>query len=197
MPAARFGEDAGNDIRNLRAQATDPQDSPGARGPKAAAFDGAPAAGHSAHMDEALRERAERRLAEAASAAGVADPRPALRERLRALRERAPDAFDRARAHYEERVLPALADGNGELEPLARWIEYARVVAGLEGEGRTCVVDRVGRATDFAGACPGGALVMQLPDDAAAPAFAILSPAEPSPAQQATLDLLVGGRLSL
>jgi hypothetical protein len=160
-------------------------------------FDGVDAVRHSGGMSEELRERAEQRLAAAIAAAGVADPRPALRERLRALRERAPAAFDRARSFYEEQVLPALADAAGHTAALITWVEYADFVAGLEGEARLYVVDANGRADAFAGSLDAGMLVLHVPDDAAVPALAVIAPLEPSPAQRATLDLLVAGRVTL
>src|SRR5512145_2378726 len=90
-----------------------------------------------------LRTRADTRLAQAAEAAGFADPRPPLRERLRDLKESHPAAFERARAHYEQTVLPALA---GEAEPLQGWVEYARFVGELTSAGRLMAVDATGEA---------------------------------------------------
>jgi hypothetical protein len=155
-------------------------------------------------MAEDLRSRAERRLAAALEAAGAADPRPALRERLRALRERAPDAFDRARAYYEDKVLPALAGGSeapatsgGENGALASWVAYGRFVGELDGPGRILFIDERGRAREPAEATTPDRLVVHLPDDSGVAAFAVLVPVEPSPAQRAALALLVEGRLSL
>ena len=143
-------------------------------------------------MDPQLRARAEARLEEAARSAGVADPRPPYRERLRTLREtRRPD-FDRAIAHYDQNVLPALA---GE-DPLGTWIEYGRFLAGLDGDGRVSVVDEQGRATDWMPGAPVG-LVLFIPEDFASPVLVLCQPVAPSPAQEATVRLLVERKLSL
>lgn len=142
-------------------------------------------------MDPQLRARAETRLAEAAEAEGIADPRPPYRERLRQLRQARPDAFDRAIGHYEREVLPALA---GE-EPLAAWLEYGRFLASLDGEGRVVRIDARGRASDWSAEAPAG-LVLFIPDDTAADVMVLCQPVTMSDAQQATVKLLVDRKLS-
>src|SRR5690606_2014126 len=92
-----------------------------------------------APMDPQLRASAEARLEEAARAAGIADPRPAYRERLRQLRQASQDTFDNAIRHYEKHVLPAMVDS----DPLHTWIEYGRYLASLEGDGRVVTIDTV------------------------------------------------------
>lgn len=142
-------------------------------------------------MDPQLRARAEARLAEAAEAEGIADPRPPYRDRLRQLRQSHPEAFDRAIEHYERKVLPALA---GE-QPLAAWLEYGRFLASLEAEGRVVGIDSRGRASDWSSdARPG--LVLFIPDDTAADVMVLCQPVAMSEAQQATVRLLVDRRLS-
>src|SRR5690606_3322004 len=112
--------------------------------------------------------RAEARLEEAARSAGIADPRPPLRERLRTLREtRRPD-FDRAIEHYEKHVLPALAGA----DPLAAWIEYGRFLAGIDGDGKVVTIDERGRAADWVADTPHG-LVLFIPDDLAVAVLAL------------------------
>jgi hypothetical protein len=144
-------------------------------------------------MDAAARTSAEHRLAEAAAARGLDDPRPPLRDRLRLLRDRQPEDFDRAVAHYERQVLPGLAAG----EPLDAWLEYARFLGLLTADGRLMVVDDAGAATPFRPPLAPGALVLFLPDDPAADPFIAAAPLRPSPAQRATIDLLVHRRLAL
>ena len=80
-----------------------------------------------------IRSRADTRLDQAASAAAFADPRPPLRERLRALKEQHPAGFERAIAHYEQVVLPALG---GSTDPLRAWVDYVRFVGELSSPGR-------------------------------------------------------------
>lgn len=140
-----------------------------------------------------LRARAEARLAEAAAAAACADPRPPLRDRLRDLKEAHPAAFERAIGHYEQVVLPGLA---GAAEPLAAWIEYARFLGELTSPGRVLAVDATGWAGPYQAPEP-GQLVLFLPDDQAGAVLVALSPAAPTAAQQATIDLLVKHKLSL
>jgi hypothetical protein len=140
-----------------------------------------------------LRARAEARLQQAAAAGACADPRPPLRERLRELKDSHPAAFERARDHYEQVVLPALA---GTAEPLPAWVDYACFVGALASPGRLVAIDETGRAVPYQVYRP-GALVLFVPDDAAAPVLPALAPAAPTAAQQATIDLLVKRKLGL
>ncbi|MGH7448704.1 MAG: hypothetical protein ACREK1_06440 [Longimicrobiales bacterium] len=142
-------------------------------------------------MDPELRTRAEARLAEAATAQDLADPRPAYRERLRQLRQTRPDAFNRAIEHYEKRVLPALSED----EPLRVWLEYGRFLASLTGEGQAMQIDAAGRAAAWTPGSPAG-LVLFIPVDDAADILVLSQPAAATPAQHATLALLVERRLS-
>lgn len=143
-------------------------------------------------MDD-LKARAEARLEAALSERGLADPRPALRQRMRRLRDADAAAFERARAHYEERTLPLLAEG----DPLEAWVEYARVLGELSGGGRLVAVDASGRGREYEASPQVGALVLFLPTEDAMAAFVALTPAAPSPAQRAAYDLLVGGSVEL
>ncbi|HEX2168645.1 MAG TPA: hypothetical protein VHG09_15520 [Longimicrobiales bacterium] len=141
-------------------------------------------------MDSQLRARAEGRLAEAAQAQGVADPRPPYRERLRRLRQSQPEAFDRAIQHYEQHVVPALAGS----DPLSTWIDYGRFLAQLDGEGRTVHVDEQGRATPWTTDAPAG-LVLFIPEEPASDVLVLCQPLESSDAQEATVRLLVERKL--
>jgi hypothetical protein len=143
-------------------------------------------------MDAERRGRAEARLQEAAQALGLADPRPALRDRLRHLREAAPDAFRRAIEHYETTVLPALA----EQDAIAAWLEYGRFVGQLTSNGRLTAIDRSGSAGEYRPPAAADAVVLFLPEDNAVDALLVVAPAAPAPAQQATIDLLVNRRLA-
>jgi hypothetical protein len=139
-------------------------------------------------MDPQLRARAEARLAEAARAEGIADPRPPYRDRLRQLRESEPDTFDRAIQHYEQHVLPALA----ERPPLPVWLEYGRFLAALSAPGHAVRIDTLGRATPWT---PDSAvaLVLFIPDSTAAEVMILCQPEALSDAQQATIAVLVRG----
>lgn len=142
-------------------------------------------------MPEQVKDRAEARLLEAFGQAGIEDNRPVYRQWLRGLRERNPDAFERALRHYEEAVLPALAGGP---DPIEVWIGYGVWLAELEGPGRLVEIDARGRARPAQAASADG-LVLFLPEDERVPVLPTRLPATPSAAQRATWDLLVAGLL--
>lgn len=142
-------------------------------------------------MDSQLRSRAEAGLVKAAEAHGLADPRPSYREWLRALRQTHPGAFDQAVEHYEQTVLPALADD----EPLPVWLEYGLHLASLTTPGKAIAVDASGKAAPWTRNAPAG-LVLFVPEDTAAEVMVLSQPVTPTPAQQATLTLLVERKLS-
>jgi hypothetical protein len=144
-------------------------------------------------MDAQLRSRAEERLRAAATAQGLADPRPPYRERLRLLRESGTAAFDAAISHYETVVLPALATADA----LQTWTVYGGYLGGLTGEGRLMAIDASGRAAPWEPPVQTGALILFIPQDTAADVLVALQPLAPTAAQTATLDLLVNRRLAL
>lgn len=136
-----------------------------------------------------LRARADARLTAALEAAGARDPREHYRAQLRDLKVRSPDAFRRALAYFEERLIPTVA--GEESDPLAEWLEYGRVLATLATPGRTVQVDPEGRASDYALPVSPDALVLHLPDRATERAVAVGLPARLTPPQRASYDLLV------
>lgn len=145
-------------------------------------------------MTEDLRNAADRNLTTAAANLGLADPRPAFRERLRILKDNHPDAFASALRHYESGVLPAISGGGDVLEV---WVQYGETIAALTAPGRMVRVDATGRAEKYAAPVQEAALVLHVPDQNDAPVLVTIAPVSPTPAQQATLDLLVHGRLGL
>jgi hypothetical protein len=149
---------------------------------------------HSRIMSNDLRTSADRNLADAVARLRLADPRPAYRERLRFLKDRSAETYARALEHYEHMVLPELANGNSAMET---WIQYGATLAGYTASGRLLSIDATGRAVKYAPPVQEGILVLHVPDDHAAPVLIAASPAAPTPAQQATMDLLVAGHLSL
>lgn len=138
-----------------------------------------------------LRERADRRFEETLAASGARDPRDFYRRRLKELREQSPDAFRRALSYFEERLIPAVAAEGSD--PLGEWLEYGRYLAGLAAPGRTLQIDPLGRAAPYAPPVPTDHLVLHLPDAASGRALVVGIPADLSPAQRATYDLLVSG----
>jgi hypothetical protein len=137
-----------------------------------------------------MQEEADRRLENALEGSGVGDPREALRGCLRRLR--GTSAFDNAVAHYRDVLVPGVADGS--LDPLEAWLGYARLVAGGV-PGREVAIDGEGR--EGADAAEPGSLLLHVPEERGAPVTPLRAPAEPSPAQRATLMLLVEGRTRL
>lgn len=140
------------------------------------------------------RARANQLLEAALERTGALDPRPACRERLRALKGVDAAAFERAVGHYRDRLIPAIVAGG---EPFTAWVEYGRVIARLTCEGRTVAIDRTGLAREYATPADPGALVLHLPKGGRGRALLVARPRDPSPAQQATRDLLVDGRSTL
>lgn len=144
-------------------------------------------------MDPQLRAAAEARLEETAAALELADPRPPYRDRLRHLRDVHPDAFQRAVQYYETEVLPAMTTGDA----LAAWLDYARFLAGTTADGALHVIDETGRAAAYTSPLPARSLVLFIPEDTSEAVLVAAQPLHIAPAQQATLDLLVGRKLAL
>jgi hypothetical protein len=140
-------------------------------------------------MSDDLRDRADARFARALEATGARDPRDHLRGRLRQLRADDAAAYRKATAYYEETLIPSVAGDDSD--PLAEWLEFARVLAELTVPGRAVQIDPTGRADDYARPVPGDALVLHLPENPATPAILLGAPRKLSPAQRAAYDLLV------
>jgi hypothetical protein len=140
-------------------------------------------------MVEDLRTRADARLTEALACGGFADPRQAFRDRLRALRESDQAAFARAKAYYEDTLTPRVAAA--ESDPIAEWIEYGRLLGEAAAAGSVVEVDATGRSRTYVPPPSGERLVLHLPTEPTAPVLILSAPATPSPAQQATIQLLV------
>lgn len=139
------------------------------------------------------RTIAERRLAEALAASAVEDPRVLYRDRLRQLRAEDPAAFARALDYFENTLVPAVA---GDSDPLSAWLAYGTFLAELPGRGRTLAVDAGGRARPYQPP-PDASLILFLPEDGRRNVEVLFGPRQRSPAQQATVDLLVSGRREL
>lgn len=144
--------------------------------------------------DPPLRAQADRRFEAALAARGARDPREFYRDQLRALRERDQPAFEQAVRYYERTLIPNVA--REDSDPLAEWLEYGRVLAELTAPGRTVQVDPSGAATAYEPPVPVDRLVLHLPAASREAAAPIGLPARLSPAQRATFDLLVRGRLA-
>ena len=137
-------------------------------------------------MDDTAKRSADALTEKALAEGPYADFRDGYRERLRWLKDNRPDAFGRALDHYNDLLVPNIANGAA---PLTEWIDYGRRLGELTGKGRLVRIDETGRAADIGNDLTG--LLLHLPDDTAAPALALAVPRELSEAQRATLDLLV------
>ena len=138
------------------------------------------------------RHHADSRLEAALTAAGLEDSRPALRARLKLLRERDAAAFEQAVRRYEDDIVPALAESTS---PLDAWLEYAKLLGELTGRGEFVAIDETGLASAWAPPYRPGTMVLHLPGDATLPALPAAVPVAPSAPQQAARGLLLEGRL--
>ena len=134
------------------------------------------------------RSRAEARTDEAVQQSGFHDPRDVLRRRLKLLKENQPAAFTRALEYYDNDLVPRVADG---ADPLDEWLEYGRQLGELTSPGRTVSIDASGRARPFRTLGGEQTLVLHIPNDTGVDVLPLAVPLELSPAQRATLDLLV------
>ncbi len=146
-------------------------------------------------MSDDLTAKADRRLDEALKDAGARDPREFYRERLRSLKQSNPEGYATAVAYYRDTLIPQVADGEGD--PIAAWTEYGRRLAEAVTPGRTVAVDGTGRAEPYRAPAPRDRLILHLPDAKSGRALLVGLPTELTPAQRATYDVLVAGKLKL
>ena len=144
-------------------------------------------------MSEETRSQADARTAAALEALELRDPREHFREWLKSLRDTDPAAFAAARAYFEDKLLPRLADPASD--PVAEWIAYGRHLAEQEGAGAVVAVDGMGRAHPYEDEVR-GVLILFLPDDPVQRARILSLPRHPSRAQRATCDLLALAKTS-
>ncbi len=146
-------------------------------------------------MSDDLTARADERLQAALTETGARDPRDACRALLRELKGQDEAAYPRLVSRWRSGVIEPL--GRGEGDPLSLWLEFGVELAATLHPGRPMVVDTQGTATPLEGSPEWNTLVLHLPDDPRHRAIPVVLPPAPSAAQQATMDLLVEGRLSL
>ena len=146
-------------------------------------------------MDPSLQEEAERRFVAALEATGARDPRDYYRERLKELRTANPDGYRQAVSYYQETLIPNVADAASD--PMKEWRAYGLEIARLTAPGRTVSVDPTGRAEPFQEPCPDHAMVLHVPEGRGPAALLVGLPPQPTDAQIATYDWLVGGRRAL
>ncbi len=139
------------------------------------------------------RAVADARLAAALESASIRDPRPYYRHALVQLKQRSPNGYARAVAYFDEQLVPTVA---GDGDPLTSWLAYGRMIAGEIGPGCEVEVDPSGRVLAPDVQRPGRGLLLWLPDDEAAPATLLRAPRKWTRAQEATVELLVQGRVT-
>jgi hypothetical protein len=137
---------------------------------------------------------AERALEAALAASGARDPREFYRERLRELRRLRPDEYQSAVTYYTQTLLPEVAEQRRDA--LGAWTEYGRRLAEALTPGRTVTIDESGRARPYDASGDIG-LILHLPEDGGGRALLVALPRTLSPAQRATYDVLVAGKLRL
>lgn len=143
-------------------------------------------------MDETTKKEADRRFTEALEKTGARDPRDFYRKALRGLKQVNPEGYEKAVEHFQEVLVPSIADGSAE--PLWAWREYGKLIAEVSVPGRTMSVDASGRAHPFDSETPLDRLVLHLPDTKNGRAILVSLPPSPSQAQRATYELLVAGK---
>ncbi len=144
-------------------------------------------------MDPELQALAEQRLDAHLRETGAEDPRPRCRELLRELRTLREEAYADALREYAEEVTAQVAAEGGD--PLAPWLAFTARVAARLHPGRTVRIDGEGRAEDFSPPARSDDLLLHLPDAKGLRALLVGSPREMRPAQAATVELLVHGKV--
>lgn len=146
-------------------------------------------------MTDDVTAQADRKLEDALAREGARDPREFYRERLRDLKQANPEGYAKAVAYYRDILIPGVAAG--ESEPLEAWTEYGRRLAELLAPGRTVALDGSGRSRPYEAPAPRDHLVLHIPDGKRGRALLVGLPTELTPAQRATYDVLVSGKLKL
>jgi hypothetical protein len=142
----------------------------------------------------ATKEQIDERLREAHDANGLADVRELYRDRLRALRATDEDAFRKATEHYEKEVVPRILTGEGAIDG---WIAYGARICELTGSGRLMSIDESGRSRPYEPPYRPGTLVLFVPAGKGSDVLAAAVPSAMTPAQEATVALLVDRKLAL
>lgn len=146
-----------------------------------------------------LAEEAERRFAARRSETGARDPREYYRGLLRDLREADPDAYRTLVARYESEVVRGIAAEGAD--PLEAWLAFGATLAQtVAGPGTLHRVDAAGASAPATSPLPWDALLLHIPNGKkgggrGGRALPVGLPPELSPAQRATVDLLVHGKV--
>jgi hypothetical protein len=143
-------------------------------------------------MSDDELDKADRRFEAALAETGARDPRDFYRQLLRGLREQSEERYRDAVTRWRDEVVLPLARDEGD--PLELWLRFGASVASELHPGRPVVVDESGRAAPYEPPPSWRDLILHLPDEKRVKAVPVSLPPELSPAQQATVDLLVKGK---
>ena len=142
-----------------------------------------------------MQARADQIFENALERSGAKDPREFYRKQLREMKANDPDAYREAVAYYEEALVPSIAESGDD--PLAAWRQFGCRVAELTVTGTPVEIDISGQRLPYAPPTPADRMVLHIPQGSKGRALVVGLPPEPSSAQLATYDLLVGGRQQL
>lgn len=129
------------------------------------------------------------RYRQALDAYGLEDLQPLYRRLLVRLKSANAAAYEEAVARYRSDVEAVVDDAD---DPVALWIGYGAWLAPRLAPGELMTVDENGRARSAESPPPLGTMLMHLPGDRKHPAILLAMPADPSPAQRETAELLCG-----
>jgi len=146
-------------------------------------------------MDPHTQKAADANFEAALAQSGGRDPREFYRERLRELKDANPASYQEAVAFYTNELVPAVAAGS--VDPLAAWLDYGVRLCEWCAPGEPVEIDPTGVRNPLSASTPPDRLVLHIPGEKRTRALLVGLPAELTPAQRATFDLLVQGRLKL
>lgn len=146
-------------------------------------------------MTQSEQSAADAHFARQLGETGSRDPREFYRQLLRELKDADAEAYEEMVNRYRSGVAEPIEKGADN--PLALWLSFGIEVANRLHPGRTMVIGEDGRGRSFEPPPDHRQLLLHLPDDARTRAIPVGIPPEPTPAQSATLDLLVQGRTRL
>ena len=138
---------------------------------------------------EEARATADRRFAELITHSGLPDPRDRYRGWLRDLRSADETGFRAALEYFDSQLVPAVLHPDGD--PWSAWTAYGMRLAARLHPGDAVAIDETGRSRPADATTPLQHLVLHLPASTREAALPIRLPARLSPAQQATMELLV------
>jgi hypothetical protein len=146
-------------------------------------------------VDPDIQRKADLNFEAVLRETGARDPRELYRELLRQLRERDEAAYSLAVERWQSEVVEPIADGADD--PLSLWLRFGLALAAELHPGRSVEIDETGRVRDLELPPSWTRMLLHLPESARKRAVPVCLPPEMSGPQEATLVLLVEGKLRL